>query len=245
MVVKIDELRNILLSDKLKVINASIQNNDILIENWTNESVVQKYKSNGDTNVQRSGPKYTVLAKEENNYRIIEWHGILHTLSKQELLRAIKSKEIANYKKCGLINKDEEFSKLIDSKYNSFIAKTTMLGYHNITLEYTIENYEVKLNNYTGSNKDIIIPPFITAITDRAFSYRRINTVVLNDGLKVSGNSAFSFDTIDRIEIPDTVELIGAEDFEFNSRLTKPGGNMNLGRFKLRSNKTIVIRRSD
>ena len=85
------------------------------------------------------------------------------------------------------IEEDREFEKIIQSKYNSFIAKTVMLGYAGITFEYLVENYEVILTKYTGTSNDIVLPPFVTAIGKAAFAHKNVVRLKLNNGLKIIG----------------------------------------------------------
>ena len=97
---------------------------------------------------------------------------------------------------------------------------------------------------YTGTNTDVILPPFITAIKDEAFKKCDITSVVFSKGLKVIGSEAFCtrrMKGIDQVEIPSTVALIGEGAFMGNAKLSQIDGSINKERFKLLNTKTIVL----
>ena len=244
-------LKEIILSTKIKVANAKIKNNNIVITDWVNAINVETIEFEGDEVVPKyTGAKYVLISRSNNTYKISDNKGYATTVWEAEMRDITETKEVAN---CSLNGNsieatdiyetisDKEFEKLIAYKYDIFKAKAAMLGYKNITFEYEIENHEVKLKMYTGQNKNIIVPPFITTIMKDAFSLEGIKTIKLSEGLKIIGTKAFSYGELERIEIPSTVELIGTGAFGHNGRLFDGNGFLNTDRFKLRNENTIVL----
>ena len=78
-----------------------------------------------------------------------------------------------------------------------------------------------------------------------AFTEVAIETINLNEGLKVIGNGAFEpfkmSDALSTIEIPSTVQLIGARAFNNNIRLFNNDGTLNMYKIKLRNSNTVMI----
>ena len=118
---------------------------------------------------------------------------------------------------------DKQFNKHIAEKYERHTILTALLG-RPMTFKYSIEGNEVKLKEYTGESKDIIIPKFITSIMAFAFVGHKIETINLERGLKYIGNAAFEDCRIKEITIPDTVEFIGQAAFFGNKRLVNSKG---------------------
>ena len=127
------------------------------------------------------------------------------------------------------------FIKSIELKYTEFTAKTALLGLDN-SFEYIIENEDVKITIYTGKSTKIILPNFITCICKRAFAYKELKDVKLNEGLKFIGNNAFHGNKIDYIEIPEKVQFIGQDAF-YNNSLTDPNKKI----FKILNPNTTII----
>ena len=252
MLIKPNTLKKIMQDTKIEVVNARIQNDNIVIKDWGKGQTIQQPKIKGSNDFIQTGPKYTLISKTVSSYKIARYNGSYSDMLSEEFKTSIDPKDIANYNTLigpidiQNIQKDEEFNSYIEEKYKIFKAKTNILGYKDTSFEYVIESREVKLSKYTGSNKDIILPSFITAIYDYALSSRRIENIRLNEGIRVIGSNAFSFNLIERIEIPETMELIGVEAFYGNAKLSKDNGDiLYTDRFKLRSNKTIVLERAD
>ena len=239
-------LKNIILNTNIQVVNANVQEDSIILKKWNKEiHTLSKY---GEV----SGSDYVLLATKENGmYKIVDKDGKISNISGENLRVLEKAGKIANctntlkitdsYK----IGENAEFENSIKYKYEAFIVKIMMLGLKNITFEYEIENKEVRLTKYTGSNIDVILPSFITSIKMNAFSHIGIRTIDLNEGLRVIGAEAFcTKDTkglLEHVEIPSTVELICHSAFLNNNKLFKNTRTLNPDRFKLRSNKTIVM----
>ena len=245
MLLGADTLRNIISNTNIQVMNANITKDIIILKEWPNgiptiSSIGQKYK--------RSGAKYILLAsKYDNTFKIVDYDGNIYNILLDELESRIISNCSTNLEMIDTykIYKDEEFEKAIETKYNSFVAKTLLLGKGQITFDYEIENQEVRLKKYTGKSKEVILPPFVTAIMKDAFSYSNIQTIKINEGLKVIGKRAFvsiqPYGRLERVEIAESVELIGAEAFIENTRLFRADGTLNENRFKLLSTKTVVM----
>ena len=243
-------LKDILINDRLQIVNAYIHNDNIKIKKWPNRLCTDTGKR------EKSGSKYVLLATKENGmYKIVDHFGQVSNIRKENITLLAQGKDIANSTETlevtdvYRIESNEEFIQSIDYKYSTFLAKTTLLGMKGRTFEYEIENKEVRLTKYTGSNADVILPSFITAIKSNAFSEANIKTLKLNEGLKVIGTRALSprdgLGLIDRIEIPETVRIVDNRAFLNNHKLFKSNGIVNTDRFKLRSNKTIVLWQGD
>ena len=244
MLIKTDMLRRIILENNLSVVNAYIKDNKIIIKSWSNGTAIMVLTSKGaEKYSDNTGPKYVALAKENNTYKIVDFMGNINKINKNQLMDLVKLKEMANLdtlknetEDVYEIIKDEEFSNLIESKYKIFTAKIMMLTYKSDTFDYEIENTEVRLKNYTGTTKNVIIPSFVTSIMDGTFTNIGLEMIEVHEGLKVIGSSALAtagLKTLDRIEIPETIRLIGYHAFWGNDKLIKPNHTLNTDRFKI------------
>ena len=249
MLVSPELLTDIISNNRGRVVNARIQNNNIIIKEWVNGIATEEYVFNSDL-YKINGPKYVIISTEGNTCKLIGLDGRETKLEIKNLKSIEKTEKIANYSTGQIedaykIHKDAQFDESIKSKYKGFIAKTIILGYRNITFEYEIENSDVRLKKYTGLNDEVILPSFITAIKQDAFKGKGIKAIKLNHGLKVIGEWAFYTDGsssgLERIEIPETVEIIGDGAFMGNHILARADGTPNKDRFKLLSNKTVVL----
>ena len=246
-------LRKLIKNTEIQVVNAKLENSELIIKEWANKIRVISPKSNGrEITTKHSGAEYILLARKDKLYKLVNHSGRIHSFDKIE--PTVVEKNIANCKFTkvdGIITiestdtyestEDEEFKKLIETKYTNFIAKTTMLGYGDLAFEYEIENSTVKVKKYTGTSKDIILPPFITAIMRNAFRNKGIETLEFNEGLKVIGDGAFVVNRLQRVEIPESVELIWSSAFRNNIKLLEELGGFNTSRFKIRNKKTLII----
>ena len=252
------ELRDLILNTRIQVINASLQGNNIVIRDWGNGIATERnVVRRNQTVTMYEGPKYTVISRNDNTYKIVDHTGIISNMSIEQLANMIKTRNVAN---CTLtdngvdtlikakdvyeVEKDEEFEKDIASKYTKFALKSMMLGLNN-TFEYTIENHEVILSKYTGKGTDVILPSFITAIGKKAFEFKEIAAIKLNQGLKIIGESALAGNELKYIEIPDTVELVGLGALSNNKKLFKNHREINTEQVKLTNNKTIILYQSN
>ena len=255
-----DSLKNILENDIIQVANAIIQNNNITLTEWVN-GIALRHKEHvaGDTYfIKHSGAKYVIISKENERYSLVDYDGTLRTNTAEGITDIVVKGKVANctLERSGgknilhttdvyIINKDKEFENYIQSKYDSYIAKTLVLGIKDSTFEYRIENSEVRLSRYTGQNTDVILPSFITAIGKNAFRYPGITTIKFNSGLKIIGESALATalmsKVIAQIEIPESVGLICNKAFEYNKKLLNADGLINAEKFKLLGNKTVIL----
>ena len=245
-------LKNIIMYTKIQVVNASIQNDAIIIKKWANK--LSTYTGGGMTGT-HSGTTHVLLAtKEDAMYKIVDQHGKVSNIWRKDLRKLVAHENVAN---CNdkmeatdtyEIVRDTEFVRCTEEKYKIFVAKSALLGLGDSNFEYDIENYDVRLTKYTGSGENIILPSFITSIGQRAFYNTNIKTIKLNEGLKTIGTRAFEakqhFGLLDRIEIPESVELICNKVFINNQKIVKPDGELHDDRFKLRNNKTIILSQS-
>ena len=260
-----ESLMSILLHTKIQVVNARIQDNDIILKDWAHGICTEKslYSVCGN-----SGVQYVALERNDNTYKIVSYNGSIHYWNTQDLEEKVKLGQVANCKIIGIqgelkletedvctMSKDEDFEKLIESKYDNFKTEMAMMGHKNMTFDFEIENNEVSVRKYTGLNRHVILPSFVTVIRRDAFCYASIDTIDLNEGLKIIGARAFmsadTGDSLERIEIPSTVELIGDRAFNGNAKMFEDCMNipreqckLSKDKFKLRNNKTIVLKQT-
>ena len=255
MMLETNTLMHMIEHTKIHVVNARVINNAIVLNEWAGGVHTEQRGFIGTTVIEkRQGTKYVLMSKDNNTYTTVDCLGNTRILLGDEMRALAKSGELANVGVSNLgnqysisivdmyaIQRDKEFESLIAAKYNSFIAKTTMLGHKDIEFYYEIEGHEVKLSRYNGSNKHVILPNFITAIMRDAFMGKRIATVDLNEGLKSIGSKAFSIGELARVEIPESVELIGVGAFGHNKKLFTHTEHLNMTQFTLRNQRTLVL----
>ena len=267
MPITVNLLKHIITNTKIKVINATVKDNNIIIKKWIHELASDNGKIYGnEVEDKYTGHNYVLIARENMTYKLVDYNGYVSRLCEDDLINIVESELVAN---CALAAPekednytsistrrgdkliaydiyetkiDENFKDSVKEKYNTFKAKAILLGYGKITFKCEIENQEVKLTEYTGYSKHIILPPFITHIASRAFSGASIETLKLSEGLKTIGAQAFQSNQLSRVEIPESVELIGWGAFAFNTKLHEGNGTMRTDKFKLRNNKTVMLR---
>ena len=110
-----------------------------------------------------------------------------------------------------------------------------------MSFKYTIENNQVKIMRYTGATKNVILPNFITTIAESAFFRCKIETLVLNEGLKYIGCCAFEENNLSEIVIPQTVEFVGVGALRGNKRLTDHYGDYREATVKILNPKALII----
>ena len=247
-----DQLKGMISNNLVKVANARLQNNEIIIKHWVNGIAKEERVSNSEgVTIKQSGPKYVLLTRGDNTCKLVNYEGSISIVNDRGLCDMVALDQVANYGTTQTddvytLQKDKEFENRIQLKYNSFTAKAIfLLEYGDVAFYYEIENREVRLKSYNGKSKDVIIPPFITAITKFAFKSKGIETIKFSEGLKVIGQQAFypagKSSGFTHVEIPSTVGLIAKAAFMANNRLAYPNGILHKERFKLLSDKTIVL----
>ena len=248
-------LKTIIISNKIMVVNASLNNGNIVIKDWAYGLASNHGKVYGEElEAKYLGPKYVLIAVDNNRYKIVSYKGDVSYIAEKDFKTLVLTEQVANCNNLKDTNgekimmtdvckmyRDDRFKKLIHSKYTAFTAKALMLGYGKITFKYIIEDREVKLTQYTGTSKNVIIPPFITCVMRGAFSGVQLETLKLSEGLKAIGKHSFRYNNLSSIEIPESVELVGSNAFAFNKKLTDSSNNLHKDRFKLRNNRTIVL----
>ena len=175
-----------------------------------------------------TGAEFVLIGVVDNTtFKLARTNEDVVLVDKEQLLRYTRENNIAN---CAIINHEfipldiynmkakEEFKKYIREKYERHVALTNLLG-RQMTFEYSTEGEEVKLKKYTGSTRHIIIPKFVTVIMTRAFHGCKIDSIILENGLKAIGSQAFKECGISEISIPESVEFIGQSAFYGNKRL--------------------------
>ena len=255
-----NQLEQILQSPFTEIANAKIVNGNVQIQKWVNNIDTMEPKTAREAGkIEAKKCPFILISENWEDYRITNYNGNIVKVSLKELLTIVNAKEMAN---CNIINHkgtlivdwvekykiiaDAEFEKDIAKKYEIFMAKTNILGNGNNSFKYEIENNQVKLKKYTGSSKNVILPSFITVIMSDAFSEFEIETINLNEGLKIIGAWALAPTNmckgLEHIEIPSTVELIGRAAFDNNRKMYRANYNhIDMNKVKLRSNKTIIM----
>lgn len=258
MMLKPEILRSILIAGKIPVVKTTIQDNQIILHDWVNNVGLEIGESESGLERKFTGAKYVLIAKIGSLYKVVDYSGNIFNISSEVLKDTIESKNVANCTTGNIdgklkikttdifeIVKDKEFESAIESRYKSFIAKTLLLGVGDMSFKYEIENKEVRLEEYTGSSKDVILPPFITAIMAGAFVNSNITSIKISSGLKVIGKRAFliasKFKGLNHIELPETVELIGESAFAGNTKLFKANDTLDTSRFKLFNSNTVIL----
>ena len=253
-----NKIKHILSNQGTQIANAKLRNNIIEIHNWVNNIIL--YNATNKSFIKPlikesvAGCEFIMLAQKNDTYKIMRHTGDIINIPFEILKALIDQGNVAN---CSISNNqilstdtyeistNEEFEKDIAIKYESFKLKAHMLGYGKISFEYEIENQQVKLKNYTGSSKNVLLPSFITAIMQNAFMGADIDTIDLNEGLRAIGAGAFShidlYDGLSNIEIPSTVEIIGKGAFSNNYKMVKHNGALDMTKLKLRNSNTIVM----
>ena len=247
------QLKRIFSSSTIQVANAKLHNNEIRVSEWVNEIATgSSYSSDS-----KKCP-LILIAKRKDTYTVANYQGGMSKVNFEELRKYINNNRIANCmthidteKDLKIsrtdaydIIEDRGFEEGIESKYKIFIAKLKLLGHGDTSFNYKIENKQVVLKLYTGSSTNIILPSFIAAIKDRAFSGANIETLTLNEGLSVIGRWAFEShdgqDKLKSLEIPSTVELIEQGAFFKRISLLNEEGTLNTAIVKLRNDNTII-----
>jgi hypothetical protein len=106
----------------------------------------------------------------------------------------------------------------------------------------------VEITGYTGSSKDIRIPPRVnglpvTVIGKEAFQYKKITSVTIPNSVTHIGKHAFRGNELTSVIIPDSVTHIGEEAF-YNNKLTDiriPKGMTVIGDYVFEKNKLTSV----
>ena len=240
---RIGNIRDIVKACKNETMNFDIIDNKLIIKPWINEGI--------NRNPQQ---KYILLNNMNNNmFDVIAVNGRTDRMSKERFMELINSNLVLNCISVGdsfksaytsSIKTNNKFKIEIAEKYRSFVAKIKLLGY-DVMFKYTVEGENVKIIKYTGKSKKVILPNFITSIENRAFYYKNIEEISLNQGLKYIGEEAFKNNSLKSIEIPETVQFIWYAAFNGNHGLTNRGIESIKDTVKLLSRKTKILFKAD
>ena len=197
-----------------------------------------------------TGASHVLVCRLTNGkFKLAGYNKKIVCLNDRGFKHCVTNNKIANCQvqdgKCKLrghfrVTGDLEFEQEIATKYEKFIAKSAMMG-RKLSFEYDIENKIVKLKNYTGTDKNVIVPKFVTAIMEKAFIKCEIETVTLEQGLRHIGSYAFSGCKLKEIIIPKSVAFIGAGAFVKNKDMLTKMGSFVDGRIILLNKETTVI----
>ena len=193
---------------------------------------------------------YILMCKtDEGTFKLASYEEKVSYVNYEQLEQYIKKSKVANCKiENGRIRsigtykilKDEDLIEQTAEKYRTYEAKSIMLG-RKMSFEYSIEGQEVKLIKYTGTDKDVIVPKFITTIMPSAFKGCGIEAITLESGLKYIGNSAFEGCNLSEITLPETAEFVGAGAFHGNKHLVSSVIGIIRKRVKLLNKRTTVL----
>ena len=253
---KLKHISNLLDKHGMVLKNATIINGDMINNNWPHEM---------KNNTTGFGKYYnTILLTKitDNLFKTTTRYGTIEYVTEAELKTQILKGLMSN---CNSIivgtdtvfrsidtyktNRDEKFEIYIEDKCKKYEAKTKLLGL-NAGLKYRIDGREVKIIGCKGTSKVVIIPDFVTAITEGAFKGLGITDVKIGTGLEYIGSNAFMFNAIKHIEIPKTVKFISSGAFAGNMELYKINvaaikesklANFNEANFKVESKRTIIL----
>ena len=216
-----ENLKALVNDNGLSISNLRLLNEEVMDKPWYNKTHTVK----GDTN---TGADYILLCKtSKNEFKLVSFNDKITYVDGRQLKELTNTHKIAN---CNMLNgmikstdtyngiRKPQFVQDITRKYELYSAKSGLLG-RKMSFDYIIEGNQVKLKRYTGTDKNVILPSFITSITQRAFARCYIETITLNEGLKYIGFNAFEACNLAEITIPETVEFMGLGVFEFNKRL--------------------------
>ena len=235
-----DYIKRLALMYKMEPVNMTVTKDAIKVKTWPQPT---------PENLLNRQYKYILLAKAtEQKFKMLRFDGKIIYFTAQELKNAIRIKFVCNcsysddeYKSMDTYNikLDNKFQIYIDKKYEEFIAKTILLGM-DIKFSYIIENEDIKIIDYNGTSRKIIIPNFITTICSGAFRNYSIDEIRLNDGLKHIGEKAFAYNDIDNIEIPKSVMFVGYQAFirSVNATNVSKGNNQTIRKL---NSKTILL----
>ena len=84
-----------------------------------------------------------------------------------------------------------------------------------MSFDFIIEGTEVKVKNYTGNSKKVIIPNFVHTICEEAFRNKHIQEIRLNEGLRFIGRKAFTGNNLKQVVVPKSMELMHRYAFEY------------------------------
>lgn len=138
-----------------------------------------------------------------------------------------------------IIKTDKEFKHKIQSNYAKLKAKAKLLGIH-LDISIDIEGYNVRLKNYSGESLNFTIPDWITSIENDAFFLKTMTNIVIGKNVKYIGEGAFQYNDIQKLEIPESVEVILSNAFNGSSSIVNDSGEFN-SNVIVRNKNTIIL----
>ena len=246
-------LKRLLGEQKITVKNIHTTDKEIVIKNWPHPIHHKGSDKDWQKIMKEAISKYAcilICQTADDSFKLAGSNEHTYTVNGEELKEYIKNNRITNcciedkqYKSIDTytIKKDIQFEKYIAAEYNKHVAITSLLG-RKMSFDYIIEGREVKLKNYTGSTKDVIIPKFITAIMESAFAYRGLKTLILNEGLKYIGRDAFSRCSISKVTIPKSVEFMCESVFIANRDIQTIEGDLS-NNINILNKDTVIIKK--
>ena len=226
-------IKKLITKHKLIIKNMTIDNGIIKLKDWVYPFTAEY--ENDHENEKYTVFKYILLGKlNANKFKLVDKNGQIKHVNNKELSNLTEKDRIINctaittdgvltFKSIDThnINTDPKFEEYIHNKYKAFEGKSLVVG-KNISFDYNVEGEEVRLTRYTGRDKKVILPNFITTINTRAFysSFVFENTditeITLNQNLRFIGSSAFFMNELRNVELPQSVEFVGQRAFSSN-----------------------------
>lgn len=216
-IIRLSSERLLEISKKLnkKIANADIKNDLIKLHSWVKPTI--------NSRKSLSLFDFAVIAKVDNNkYKVVDkdnkitytnCNGIfeLMLVSQTCNCRIVNNRGKQAIKFTDTINSTpkEEFKEQIDSLYRAHKAKLKLLSSEDIDFEYIIEGNRVIMTKYTGKEKEITVPDFVTHIASNCFypdRRLRMETVMIGNGVKGIGINAFPYGKIKSHKDNDTLE---------------------------------------
>lgn len=204
------------LSTVHKLLNASIINNEIVIEN-------ERIKSHDHELIvvlTNYGAKNYLAFSPKNKFIIINEYAVMESiLSGNAFNVEFNTKSIGCHIKIRHpidIKRDIKFESKIKDQYNKYELKASLIG-SSSSFKYKVIGHEVILTEYKGNSVNVVTPKFITCIAQNAFISKGIESIKFNTGLKYIGAEAFWMNELYEVEIPETVECIMGNAFYNNA----------------------------
>lgn len=163
-----------------------------------------------------------VYIKEEELVRYAKVNGIANGKIVSDKVYCIEGHytKLSQEKSVGGESKEYIMLDNIEQKISDYKAKSKLIGLTVLNIE--VKNDIVVVTGVEMENKKVFIPNFVGVIGRGAFiGCTEIEEVTINDGLVRIDDSAFQGCGVREINLPDTIEFIGKQAFEYCDRLAE------------------------
>lgn len=222
--------------------------NNVRIAGLTHRYNVVEYKwPNRLTMVSKEGEirraEFVYIGVIDGVEKSVHFNGMLTDVS-ERFQRFVAESKVANYTRARgrygyniidaiEIRTEKQFKEMIDLQYRIYIEKSAMMGLDG-SFKYTVIGKDVVLDWFKGESDKAVLPSFITGIGLAAFSDLAMESIKLNDGIKIIGNEAFRHNMLHDINITSSVQIVGR--WAFYSCGIKTKSNLHI-----ESSKTVII----